>query len=294
MIKTLLFTLMMVSTVNLCFGQNPSHKLFVDSIMFQFDSLEYKTLKGRFLQLDKDYSIDPSNELIFLGLSIENNDKRFYKKRLKSLIRKHGFSYSISDTLGERKTTGLLIQVHLQGESQWLSKLSQKHFSHWVKKNPLAYKIQNEINTLAELDQMSVRMFSSYAFDESTSDSTKNKIKDILFKSGRSNIDRLAAICEEIGTFPNNYDFGIGSYFKLGALIDHSLEAKENFHYAWDKLFPYLEKAYLEGKIDHSFFLFYDMHSAMHFGTQRFGFAPEFIPMEDEENWITRKEKYGL
>lgn len=276
------------------YGQTNPQKLFADSIMYHFNSTDYSELKIRFLGLEKEIGIDPSDELLFLGLSVENEDFKFYKRRLKALMRNHGFSYHISDTAEFRRTNKLLDQIYYKGKAEWLSKLSQKHYSYWVRKNPLAHRVQSNIQTLVERDQLAVKLLSPYYHNETVSDSTKNEIKEILFAMGRANIDKLVAICEELGAFPNNYDHGVGSYNALGAILDHSLEAKANFRYAWDQLFPYLERVYLDGKIDHTCFLFYDMHSYFHFGTQRFGFAPPDVPMEDEDSWPERKAKYGL
>jgi len=273
-------------------AQNKSYQLFIDSILYRFELDNYETLKNRFLHLEKNFSIDPSNELLLLGLSVQNGDDKFYKKRIKRLIVDHGFTYHYNDTLPENLKTVFYEEIYARNEYDWLVKLSNRKHPKWVKNNPVAAEIESEVETLAEMDQLAVKILTPYSLKSEIPDSIKAQLRETLYATGRSNIDKLKSICERINTFPNNFDFGIRSYYKLGALLDHCFEG--NFEYAWENLSPYLEKAYLDGKIDYYFLMAYDMHSSMQFGTQRFGFAPESIPMEDPEGFEERKEKYGL
>lgn len=275
-------------------AQNESYQLFGDSVLYRIETDDYFVLKKRFLDIESQYKIDPSNEFLFLGLSVQNDDERFYKKRIKKLIKNNGLTYDFKDTLVENQKTIFLKEIYAKEKVAWLVKTSRKLHPKWVKRNPVAAEVKHEVEALAEMDQLAVRMLTPYAVKRNIPDSIKLELKTTLYKVGAQNINKLLSICERIGTFPNNFDYGLGSYYKIAVLIDHNLEAESNFRDTWEKLFPYLEKAYLEGKIDHFFLMSYDMHSSYHFGTQRFGFAPETIPVEEPEGFEERKAKYGL
>ena len=92
---------------------------------------------------------------------------------------------------------------------------------------------------------------------------------------------------------PNSFDQGIFISKTIEWIIFHNLK-QGNFKETMSIIFPYIEKAYLQGKVSDYFFETYDYYLHYYKGYQYFGTMGDSVPTEDAKNLLIRRKKYGL
>ncbi|MCB9448533.1 MAG: hypothetical protein H6585_09345 [Flavobacteriales bacterium] len=147
----------------------------------------------------------------------------------------------------------------------------------------------NTIDRLYARDQMLVA-FSQFDHD---SCSVSKNIASTIENNDFENLLEIVRLCKmNNNELPTGYDFAIDTYSKIQMILWHNLKSKNNFQRAWEQLFPYLEKAYFDGKISNSFLYAYDKLSYVHFGYQYYGTIS--APVKDEATLKERQQDYKL
>lgn len=103
--------------------------------------------------------------------------------------------------------------------------------------------------------------------------------------------DDLILICQKQNGLPNSFDnkfiFDISmSIFHILSTDNHTLIDK------WNRIFPFIEKSFLEGKISNSYFFQYDRLLYMGLKKQYFGTFGSKVSIIDSQNVEERKKKY--
>jgi hypothetical protein len=119
----------------------------------------------------------------------------------------------------------------------------------------------------------------------------KNEIADVDTK----NCHLVEELCKLNGNYlPNNFDNGIGTFNSISLLISHNLKQGTNIEYIRNKIFPYIEQAYLEGKVDADLFYAYDNRLNQYYGYQYYGTLPDSVPLLEKETFSERKSMLKL
>ena len=92
----------------------------------------------------------------------------------------------------------------------------------------------------------------------------------------------------------NNFDNGIGTFNSISLFISHNLKQGTNIEYIRNKIFPYIEQAYLEGKVDADLFYAYDNRLNQYYGYQYYGTLPDSVPLLEKETFSERKSRLKL
>ena len=274
-------------------SQNECYQFVSEKINPILDS-SYWEAKKMWTRYEKKQVIDPTLEIFFLGDALKNNDIRFFKKRIKRLIRDYGFKYSSFDTsLTENSGTNLNELFHKKDLVNYMLKLNSKYYGTWVKSNLNSNEIRDNLKDIMTKDQHAII---SLTFSESSfiCDSMDVLLLERLHSLNVQHFHNLMSLITKIGRLPNNYDDGFYSYNVLQIIVWHNLKVKSSFKDTWSLIFPYYEKAYLDGKVNDDLFWMYDQMLSKHEGKQYYGYLGKNVPIEDEENFNARKEKYKL
>jgi hypothetical protein len=274
------------------YSQNEGYKIIYDSIYPKIKS-DYIYAKHLWKKYDKKYDYDPAETVLFLGQSLANGDVKFYKKEIVQVMKNYGWSYCFEDTLPNAQVRLLEMGISRNNLSEWTVKKSNKYYPKWVKHHLEALRIKDELTSILSEDQ-SVRRIISDLNDTLTSNYERQRLDSLIGIVDLLNIKKIASICSRNGTMINNFDHGVGTYYRVQLILLHNLKGKESFKVAWDMLFPFLETAYLNGKISYTLFILYDKWSVIHFGYQYYGTQGVDIPINDEETFYIRKQKYKL
>ncbi len=273
-------------------AQNKTYRIIYDSIYPLFGENDYQNAKRIWEKHCLNADTDPSEELLFLNFSLKNDDEKFYKKHIIKLMRLYGWRYMSTDTLPETMNRSELLQgIKQKGLVNWTIKKSNKHYTKWSSQHPYSIYFQEKVNKLVYTDQ-AIRKYSS----KQSNDSIKNKfIWDLETQIDNDNIQQIIELAKmNNGIFPNNFDDGYGTYYKINFIIWHSLKDPNTIQKTWDLLLPYIEKTYFEGKISYTLFMAFDKWNYQFFGYQYYGTLGENIPVKDANSLEERKKKYNL
>jgi len=175
-----------------------------------------------------------------------------------------------------------------------LVKKSEVYYPQWVKKNPIGFLVQREVEKLFTIDQTRIYFYPMLYNNSELSDSmTINIIQKELDKLDYSNILAISSLAHKYG-LPNNFDHGYNTYYRVTLLMLHSMSQEMNIKRVWVVLFPFLEQAYFDGKISYTFFYHYDKCLLKAIGYQYYGTMNDDVPNIDPENLKERKNKYSL
>ena len=265
------------------FCQNPAYRLY-DSI-YVIAETDYIKAKSMFQAIRKKYPIDPLLIGSFLAYSYDHKDYSFLKEEVSYLIKCHGF------TMQGSKAAFNYYALFISGElSVWHKKTYHKYYPKWYKKNIDKMETIQAIDELHTQDQM-LSKFAELAVD-TFSQASKN-INSMIAKEDYNHIAKIVELSKKNGGLPNNFDHGAYTYQKIQGILWHNLKTPENFSKVWDLLFPYLEQAYLKGKISSEFFHIYDYFLNQYYGYQYYGFLAN-VPVKDKEGLAERKKRYKL
>lgn len=272
------------------FSQNKSYSVIYDTINVYLSDSNYEDAKRRFELLLKEYPVDPAERLLFAHKALAFGDIKYFKGEAVLMMRDFGWHYSYEDTLNDGSTTE---DIKKHGLVEWLVKKSEILYPKWIQKNPSGYLVQKEVEKICAIDHTR-SYFYHLLYDDLISDSAAIKyIQNELNNMDYSNILAVRSLCERYG-LPNNFDHGYNTYYGVTYLLHHSMYGEMNIERVWTALFPYLEKAYFDGKISYTFFYQYDLRLFKTTGYQYYGTMSDDVPNIDSENVNERKRKYSL
>ncbi|MBK7128787.1 MAG: hypothetical protein IPM74_02250 [Crocinitomicaceae bacterium] len=283
------FFSVMLFEVNI-FSQNKSYAVIYDTINVYLSDSNYNDAKRRFELLLKEDIVDPAERLLFSRRALEFDDVNYFKAESIILMRDFGWHYSYQDTLIEGTNTE---QIKKHGLVKWLVKKSEIYYPEWIKKNPTGYLVQEEVEKILAMDHTRI-FFYHILYGTAVYDSTTTKcVQTELDNLDYSNILAIVSICQKYG-LPNNFEHGYNTYYQITLLMLHSMSHEVNIKRVWSVLFPFLERAYFDGKISYTFFYLYDTCLFKATGYQYYGTMNIEIPIIDSDNVYERKKKYSL
>jgi hypothetical protein len=289
------FTIQLLSlfTSVISLAQNSSYQLFFDSIHPIEDNNFFKS-KKIFLENEKKMNYDPVLVLNYLGEALTNNEVKFYKKKVVLLMKEYGWSYSFSDTLAKNLILKVNNEILDKGLVNWTVRKSKKNYTFWAKRHPEALKMKQELLKLHASDQ-TARRFAPRIKDSLCYNYYRLIYDSILKEVDMGHVRKIQELSiQNNGELPNSFDHGIYVSNYIEFVLFHNFK-QGNIEEATALIFPYLEKAYLNGKISSYFFGMYDHYCSIYYGYQYYGtLEDESIKVKDKENLFMRKQKYRL
>ena len=284
--KKFIFSFLFLLISLTSFSQNLSYNIIYESISPIIDSNYWKA-KDMWLKLEKKYPIDNRERLLFICNSYNNKDIKYFKKELKYLIKCNGFEINNSLkwlSFYQSITTGEL--------KDWYETLIKKQHKIWLKHNLDKIETINIIEQLFVKDQ-TMSLLSSYFGIKDTTNENLHKFFDKIQHENYANLKRIVEISEKNNELPNTFDYPLLVMGKIEIIILHNLKDSTNFEKKWNLIFPYIEKAYFDGKISNSSFKMYDKLLFEFFGYQYYG-TIKGAPIKDIDTYEQRKKKYKL
>ena len=282
------------------FSQNHTWNYYHDSIQPLLNINKYSEAKQKFITLTKSNKIDPDYKLFFIQYSLMYDDTCFYKSEIKQLMSKHGLQIDYADSLLIDERYNVLNYLKSEKLKKWSVNKSTTKYGIWSFKNQRSVKIKEALNLAKERDRLvrtitfsfypKIQRYDTLCFNNVYL-AYKNEIADVDTK----NCHLVEDLCKFNGNYlPNNFDNGIGTFNAISLFISHNLKQGTNIEYIRNKIFPYIEKAYLDGKIDASLFYTYDNRLYQYFGYQYYGTLSDSIPILDKETFLERKNRLSL
>ena len=109
------------------------------------------------------------------------------------------------------------------------------------------------------------------------------------------NIFKIAELCSlNNNTMLNNFDNGIGVYYKIELIIWHNFRDVNTVEKMHNLLIPYIEKAYFAGKIGPGYFIMYDKWCFSNLGCQYYGSLGKDVTMKDQRSFEKTKLYFKL
>jgi hypothetical protein len=279
------------------FSQNKSWQYYQDTIQPLLNSNKYSEAKQKFIALKKSDNIDPDYKLFFIQYSLMYDDTSFYKSEVKQLMSKHGLQIDYADSLLIDERYNVLNYLKSEKLKKWSVNKSTTKYGIWSFKNQRSIKIKEAIKLAKERDQLvrtitfsfypKIQRYDSLCFNNVYL-AYKNEIADVDTK----NCHLVEELCKLNGNYlPNNFDNGIGTFNSISLFISHNLKQGTNIEYLRTKIFPYIEQAFLDRKIDMDLFYIYDIYLNKYFGYQYYGTLSENVPVLEKETFAERKSR---
>lgn len=284
---------------NFLFCQNISYQLYEDSI-FPLLGSDYSAAKKKLINYEKTMVFDPMYKISFLEYSLANKDIKYFKNEISSLIKNYGYHFNMSDTMSESLSKPINWAIHENGLTYWLAEISKKLYPKWVKNHPEAHSYFSKLDQSRTADQQ-IRKISFVLFPglmKSTSDSVVIKSFYKIYDSLKCSIDleniiSIQNICINKGALPTNFDSGFTISKIIGLIISHNLKEGKNLKQTWERLYYYVEKAYMDGKVSSLLLYEYDYYLNVHYGFQYYGFLDN-VPAINPEGLEERKIKFQV
>lgn len=293
-------TLIILSlTLNIGICQNKSYQIYEDSIYPSVEK-DYQKAKNSYLKYDQKYQFDPIYTLSFLEFALKNDDIAYFKKEIRKLIKLYGYSYSLIDTSGISMENPLNQQIHSKKMYYWLALKSKKNHHKWVRKNPNAAFQGVLLNTLFTKDQLTRKISFDFfpvmkEMDSICYANFVNVYDSLLTAIDANNIISLQNACIKNDNYLlNNFDNGYLSSRIVGLIISHNLKRGKYLNETWERLYPFVEQAYIDGKISDILFHEYDFNLNKHYGYQYYGTLGNETPIKDMETFDDRKKRLSL
>jgi len=270
-------------------AQNHSYTILNDQV-YPLLRDSYEAAKNVYTDLSRMYAIDPGERVQFSQVALDNGDVEFYKTETQDLIQQFGYFFRYEDTLKSPAFTALLNQHALV---DWLVAQTNERFPVWVKENPDAFFVQQKLMSMRETNR--TRIYYNQLMDYHTANNDSAGYAEVL-KYARdfdfTQLYEIVKICKVSG-LPTNFDAGYASYYILQYILINNTEDQFNFERTWHHIFPFLEKAYFDGKISNTFTRIYDEALEKHYNYQYFG-TIDSVEVKDPEHLAERRKKYGL
>lgn len=169
-----------------------------------------------------------------------------------------------------------------------------------IQNESLPYFMQKKhrvLQTIRELDEMRIRDQLRGQVNQALlkTDSCFNKCSGTLIDHlNEINFEKLIQICNKTGIFPNNFDLHYNATATAYLILWHNCSDSINYEEKWSKVWPYLDEAYSQGKINNAFVLTYDYFLARYLGYQLFGTVAGDVAIKDMDGLRERRRKYHL
>lgn len=251
----------------------------VSQIIYNFpkDDNAYQKLKSDIKSLEK--LEEKSNPEILhskLSLIYKFNDIDYFKDVLTLLTRKYGFNLSYAS--GYENYYDAIIKGDL---AVWFKEMYIKNHSEWLAENLDKQIDIYRLNSLHDKDQIQRSFFSMI---RDVKDLTDNQFKQIRTLEGvtfANNFESLIDISRKVNNLPKGNSFALiqNGY---GIVELHIMQHEDTFEKAWQTLYPWYKKAYLNKDISSKYFRDIDSWMYKHDGKQIFNLLKiEEIP----ESW---------
>lgn len=280
-------------------GQNPSYKLFKDSLL-PLAATNYVKAKEVYIENRKHYDYDPINVYLFLEYSLINKDIKFFEKNMIHLIKDFGYYYFYKDTLVSKIEGSFENEIYNTHYDNWLKEKTAKYYPKWLKNHPEAIEIQRDFGFMLCKDQLTRNLIGYVKYlpvvrkniiDTNELKKYNKKIDTIYHVYDLQNVKQLENIYKKKGRALNNFEDG----FVLipNVIVFHNLK-EGNLTETWNRLFKYYEAAYIDGKISEIYFEMYDAYLFKYEGKQYYGTLGKEVPIKDEVNFEARKNRLKL
>ena len=281
---------------SVCLAQN-KHDIFIkDEVQpllnaQEINDAEYKQLKAAILKLEKQYGYETNLKKRLLEAAYIHKDIDFFKAELSILVKEHGF-----DVAYMRETESYYPAI-IKGElAAWFKEMYLKNHTEWLSNNFEKQIELRKLNSIHEKDQY-ITAFAMKVLTIPSLDSLEQAaVKDRLSEYYLSNIGPLLGSSSKYGIFINERNFAVLQNGYDTALI-HNFQFQRNLDIVWDKLFPYIKKAYAQNEITDVIFRNYDFYHYQHYGSQVFdSYTYDKMPEQfrQKQNPIPIKDKVWL
>lgn len=305
MLKKIIVVLVITFNTSNTFSQSKKDIIFnqeIFDLLISNDKNDYVKAKNLFTNLQKKNGYLPEYVYRFLGSSYKNNDMVFFKKNLIILTQDYGFDLSLLDkraTYYESLTTGKL--------ADWFKNIYPKSRAIWLKNNYDKIPYLHELNNFATKDQIFVKFASKLNNELKLKNEEKFILDSLIIDQNKKNFDEFICFVDEIGGYPT------AGYFTLNQtpfylIQTHTLKIPDLALDNLSRIYPYWERAYLNGEIDYVPFYNFDSQLFVATGKQYFGLLKtedfseyilsrkgltlkDSIPVLDQENLKIRRQK---
>lgn len=223
--------------------------------------------------------INPERKLLIATVAFEHGDSSIFLKILLDLMAEHGFEDG-SATRGMPFHEDISIGAHKTWYIQHLDSCRIRFINSHIRR----FEVIRRIESIRQKDQLRGLIYASIA-DQEIADSIVTRIDS-------ANLQELVDIARVWG-LPNNFDDQLNAEGIVGLVLLHCGKNPVGFHERWNSIWPYLDKAFKEGKITNGFIYIYDQTLRMHSGQQYYG-TLNGVPVSDPINLDIRRSEYGI
>lgn len=271
-------------------AQNNSYVILYDQIYPMLNDDNYIGAKNLFDELRISSLVDPSERLIFSYEALANGDVDYFKSENEDLIRNYGYFFRYEDTLSVSLNQDLRSQYNLV---DWLVAETNENYPLWIKDHPEAFFIQQKLIGMKAAAKTAQYYKNLIDYHDERNDSLASAevlkyLRDIHF----TQLYEIVKISRTNG-LPNNFDHGYDTYYTIQIILMQNLFDEFNLERTWHHIFPFLEKAYLDGKISNTFIKLYDQALRRHYDYQYYG-TIDGLEVLDPDGLAERRKKFGL
>jgi hypothetical protein len=280
------------------FSQNQSYRI-CDTIFDLVNNGNYQKGIKLWNKTNEDHMIDPRNKMLFLVYTWENRDTINFKNTLKSLIEDNGLE--IEDYKGWIFFTDFTNNKPFMALYKFYYDMYHKNFLN--KNSDILYTIQ-KINDFRDVDQeICIGQINKFKMNNQNDSILNNKLDLLAEQISMETFLQLVEISKKNNCLPNSFDqkhphiTGI-----VNLILVHNTKISYKVSEKWNMIWPYMEKACLEGKYDaYDLLWIYDNSMYWNYGYQYYGMLlPQNvghnnkIPIKDERMVNERRAKYGV
>jgi hypothetical protein len=250
----------------------------VEAAIALLRDMHYEEGFAAYRKLPKDV-IDPEQKLLVAMVAYTHGDSAMYLSILLDLMAAHGYEDS-------PHTSGMLFHDDISSgrHAAWYDQHLDSCRIAFFSTHLARFHVIDELRKIYELDQARGVVY-THASDQGGADS-------ILSGLDGENFHRILALANVYG-LPNNMDDQWNATGIVNLVLHHCGKNPDRFQERWDAIWPYLERAYSEGKISNGFLFIYDQSLSTHTGMQSFGTLPD-VPVRDSDGLRQRRTEHGL
>jgi hypothetical protein len=279
-----------------CVAQN-KHDIFIkDEVQpllnaQEITDAEYKQLKAAIIKLERQYGYETNLKKRLLETAYIHKDIDFFKAELSILVKEHGF-----DVAYMRETESYYPAIMKDELAAWFKPMYLKNHTEWLSNNFDKQIELRKLNGIHEKDQ-ALTAFAMRVLNVQGLDNVQQEaIKKLLGEYHLKNFEPVLDIAQKRKIFPNEKNFSVLENGYDTTLI-HNFQFQRNLDIVWDKLFPYIKKAYAQNEITDVIFRNYDFYHYQHYGSQVFDsytYDKMLEQFRQKQNPIPIKDKVWL
>lgn len=300
----LLLVALVVNFYTSTWSQLSCYQVFYDSID-QVAEQDYLKAKKNYFSFGRQCKWDPINSYFFLEKVLETNDFKTYRRVVNELIIEYGFTYTTFDTLMENRIDVVKDLIYTKKLSEWTIKKSKRNHPKWLRDHPnnsIYLAAMKEIHTRDQL----VRRMASYTYWNL--DKFKDQLdttiiaelleleEEIADKVDLENVIKFQTLCVRNNyRLPTNFDACWNITGLTSFVLFHNFKERTNAEEVFHRLYPYIERAYLDGKIPpHALELFdsylYDIYGLQYYGSK--GNEVQYTDAFNSDHVLEIREKF--